>query len=66
MVAWIHDITKGTVGAGDDPIGFLMASHAMINQERLMLRDEVLRLAEAADESYFRGKIDAEDVAKNG
>lgn len=40
---YIQKITKGQVGSGDDPVGFIIASHAAISRERaaamLVLKD---------------------------
>lgn len=29
---YIQEITKGMIGSGDDPIGFLIASHRMLSE----------------------------------
>jgi hypothetical protein len=35
---YIQQLTKGVVGCGDDPVGFLIASHAAIVEDRDALR----------------------------
>jgi hypothetical protein len=33
VAQYLHELTKGQIGAGDDPIGFLIASHAALSKK---------------------------------
>lgn len=44
VCAFLQEITKGEIGCGDDPIGFLIASYAALSQDRIKLRAEVNQL----------------------
>lgn len=44
VVEWLLKVSNNSIGGGDDPIGFLLASHEMINHERLELKREVAAL----------------------
>jgi hypothetical protein len=41
---YLQNITGGTIGCGDDPVGWLLASYACVIQERNDLRAEIERL----------------------
>lgn len=41
---YIQDITDEAIGCGDDPVGWLIACHACVVQERNEARDEIKRL----------------------
>ena len=34
VCAYLQELTDGAIGCGDDPIGFLIASHRMLASER--------------------------------
>jgi hypothetical protein len=38
---YLWDLNKGEIGAGDDPVGFLIASHASLHHEIAALRKEL-------------------------
>lgn len=38
VCAFIQEATRGEIGCGDDPIGFILASHAQLAHERKALR----------------------------
>ena len=40
IVDWIVERTSGAVGGGDDPIGFILASYALVIQELKELREK--------------------------
>jgi hypothetical protein len=42
VAKWID--SKAGIGGGDDPIGFLLASHEMLARERKDLRREIIAL----------------------
>lgn len=70
VVDYILHITDGTVGAGSDPIGFLIASHAFTQRERRRLVQENIVLKSIRDSFYFvakwveRGLFDHHHTAK--
>jgi hypothetical protein len=45
---YIQDITAGTIGSGDDPIGFLIASHASLVKLLKETRDDLLVIASSS------------------
>ncbi len=38
FVEYLLELTNGSIGAGDDPIGFLIASHNALVHERSLLK----------------------------
>ena len=61
IVNWIMQKTKGNVGGGDDPIGFIMASHDMINAERIQLREAVVDLREMISDTMRNEQREADN-----
>lgn len=56
VVDYITLITDGAVGAGSDPIGFLLASHSYIQRERHNLVTENLKLKGDQETLYYLAK----------
>ena len=40
VIDFLVEITKGQVGVGEDPVGFILASHALLAHQRNQLRLE--------------------------
>lgn len=55
-VDYIQLITGGTVGAGDDPIGFLIASHSYTQRERRKAAEEIRQLKQVEEMFYYLAK----------
>lgn len=41
IVNWMNKIANGTIGGGDDPLGFFMASYEMLIGERKIMKLEI-------------------------
>lgn len=53
IVNWLNKITKGnSVGGGDDPIGFFMASYEMVIAERKEMKLQINALKLDNDRLY--------------
>jgi hypothetical protein len=56
VVDYINLISDGAIGAGSDPIGFLMASHSYIQHERHKLITENKSLKSDQEVLYYLAK----------
>jgi hypothetical protein len=50
VVDWLIERTKGMVGAGDDPIGFVLASYALVHMEKTTAVNALRKIVGAFDD----------------